>query len=76
MADSGTPFDDIRRLISTIPGPDEAAAKAVRERDRELTKPAGSLGRLEWLVEWEWHRTEMWFPRTKRPVSISRGDID
>ena len=28
----------------------------------------------EWLSEWEWHRTEMWFPRTKRPASISAGD--
>jgi nicotinate-nucleotide--dimethylbenzimidazole phosphoribosyltransferase len=52
MIDAATPFDDIRRLIATIPGPDEAAVQAVRERDRQLTKPAGSLGRLEWLVEW------------------------
>ena len=28
----------------------------------------------EWLVEWGHHRTEMWFPRTKRPASISAGD--
>lgn len=49
---ASSPFDDIRRLIVTIPGPDEAAVEAVRERDRQLTKPAGSLGRLEWLVEW------------------------
>lgn len=47
-----SPFDDIRRLITTIPGPDEAAVEAVRLRDRQLTKPAGSLGRLEWLNEW------------------------
>ena len=47
-----SPFDDIRRLITTIPGPDEAAVEAVRGRDRQLTKPAGSLGRLEWLTEW------------------------
>jgi nicotinate-nucleotide--dimethylbenzimidazole phosphoribosyltransferase len=52
MTDAGAPFDDIRRLVTTIPGPDEAAVQAVRERDRQLTKPAGSLGRLEWLVEW------------------------
>lgn len=49
---SATPFDDIRRLITTIPGPDEAAMAAVREREAVLTKPAGSLGRLEWLSEW------------------------
>jgi hypothetical protein len=29
---------------------------------------------FEWLTEWEWHRTEMWFPRSKRPASISAGD--
>ncbi len=49
---SATPFDDIRRLVAMMPGPDEAAVAAVRERDRNLTKPSGSLGRLEWLVEW------------------------
>src|SRR5918993_4549231 len=49
---ASSPFDDIRRLITTIPGPDEAAVEAVRARDRQLTKPAGSLGRLEELVEW------------------------
>ncbi len=53
MADaSPQPFDDIRRLITTMPGPDEEAVEAVRARDRRLTKPAGSLGRLEWLAEW------------------------
>ncbi|MET0745263.1 MAG: nicotinate-nucleotide--dimethylbenzimidazole phosphoribosyltransferase, partial [Microvirga sp.] len=53
MADAKPqPFDDIRRLITTMPGPDEAAVEAVRARDRQLTKPAGSLGRLEWLAEW------------------------
>src|SRR5215212_2467739 len=49
---AGAPFDDIRRLIAMMPGPDEAAVEAVRARDRQLTKPAGSLGRLEWLAEW------------------------
>ena len=49
---AANPFDDIRRLITMMPGPDEEAVAAVRERDRQLTKPAGSLGRLEWLVEW------------------------
>ena len=48
----GAPFEDVRRLIAMIPGPDEAAVAAVREREGRLTKPAGSLGRLEWLAEW------------------------
>ena len=47
-----TPFDDIRRLIAMMPGPDEAAVMAVRERDHALAKPPGGLGRLEGIVEW------------------------
>ncbi|MBN9063271.1 MAG: nicotinate-nucleotide--dimethylbenzimidazole phosphoribosyltransferase [Rhizobiales bacterium 65-9] len=49
---SGLPFDDIRHLLTLMPGPDLAAVEAVRRRDRDLTKPAGSLGRLETIVEW------------------------
>jgi nicotinate-nucleotide--dimethylbenzimidazole phosphoribosyltransferase len=54
---SGLPFDDFRALVATMPGPDSAAADAVRARDAMLTKPAGSLGRLEeiaaWLAAWQ-----------------------
>ena len=46
------PFDDVRRMIAGMPGPDEAAVAAVRARNVQLTKPPGSLGRIEWLVEW------------------------
>ncbi|MEO8669073.1 MAG: nicotinate-nucleotide--dimethylbenzimidazole phosphoribosyltransferase [Bauldia sp.] len=46
------PFDDIRALIAGMPGPDEEAVAKVRARDAVLTKPAGSLGRLEQIVEW------------------------
>ena len=49
---SGLPFDDIRALFREMPGPDSAAVAAVRTRDATLTKPAGSLGRLEEIVEW------------------------
>jgi nicotinate-nucleotide--dimethylbenzimidazole phosphoribosyltransferase len=52
MADEAAPFDDIRHLLASLPGADEAAVAAVRQRDRQLTKPPGSLGRLEWLAEW------------------------
>ena len=47
MSATGLPFDDIRALLATMPSGDEAAAAAVRSRDAALTKPAGSLGRLE-----------------------------
>jgi len=45
-------LDEIRAMLSALPGPDEAAAAAARQREANLTKPAGSLGRLESLAEW------------------------
>ena len=45
------PFADIVDLLNTVPAGDEQAVAAVRARDATLTKPAGSLGRLEELVE-------------------------
>ena len=51
------PFDDFRALIKAMPEPDAAAVDAARARQAELTKPAGSLGRLEeiaiWLAGWQ-----------------------
>ena len=44
------PFDDIRRVISEMPEADLVSVEAVRARDRFLTKPPGSLGRLEEIV--------------------------
>ena len=49
---TGLPFDDFRALVASLPGPDAAAVRAVRERNAQLTKPPGSLGRLESLAEW------------------------
>ncbi|MGE3830911.1 MAG: nicotinate-nucleotide--dimethylbenzimidazole phosphoribosyltransferase [Parvibaculaceae bacterium] len=65
---STLPFDDIRRLVDDMPGPDEVAAAAVRARDARLTKPPGSLGRLEeialWLARWQGREQ----PRVERVV--------
>ena len=68
MSSSGLPFDDIRQLIAGMPGPDMAAANAVRARDKDLTKPAGSLGRLEEIAEWlaAWQGKAP--PRVDRPL--------
>ena len=49
---SGLPFDDIRALVKAMPGPDSDSAALVRARDAMLTKPPGSLGRLEEIAEW------------------------
>lgn len=49
---NGDPLDDIRNLLRIMPEADLEAVAAVRKRDRELTKPEGSLGRLEEIVEW------------------------
>jgi len=47
-----TCLDDVRTLLGDLPGPDEQAAKAAQEREPQLTKPQGSLGRLEELAAW------------------------
>jgi len=45
------PFTDILELLTIVPEGDEAAVAKVRERDVTLTKPRGSLGKLEEMVE-------------------------
>jgi nicotinate-nucleotide--dimethylbenzimidazole phosphoribosyltransferase len=45
-------LDEIRALLPHLPGPDLAAGTAAALRERQLTKPAGALGRLEELVGW------------------------
>ncbi len=56
----------VRALCRALPGPDRDAAAAVRARQDRLTKPPGSLGRLEDLVAWlaSWQRRAM--PRLDR----------
>ncbi len=49
---TGLPFDDIRDLFRRMPPLDTEAMAEIRARDAVLTKPPGSLGRLETVVEW------------------------
>lgn len=42
----------VKSLISGLPGPDETSADAARNRQMNLTKPPGSLGKLEGIVTW------------------------
>ncbi|MGF9562092.1 nicotinate-nucleotide--dimethylbenzimidazole phosphoribosyltransferase [Neorhizobium sp. JUb45] len=74
MSVSGMPFDDFRVLLRELPGPDQRALVAARERDAQLTKPPGSLGRLEeiafWLAAWSGRS-----PAVNRPlVAIFAGN--
>jgi nicotinate-nucleotide--dimethylbenzimidazole phosphoribosyltransferase len=45
-------FAEMRRILRDLPGPDLSARTEVVRRQVELTKPAGSLGRLEEIAEW------------------------
>ena len=47
---TGMPFDDFRALLAQMPAADAGAGAKVRARDLTLTKPPGSLGRLEEIV--------------------------
>jgi nicotinate-nucleotide--dimethylbenzimidazole phosphoribosyltransferase len=75
MTEPPRPFDEIRLLLASLPGPDAASVAAARARDALLTKPPGALGRLEELVEWlaAWQgRAE---PRIERPlVAVFAGN--
>ena len=52
------PFVEVIDLLNLVPEGDEQAVAVVRAHDAELTKPPGSLGKLEMLVEWlaRWQR--------------------
>ncbi len=56
-----TSFDDIAALCARLQPGRRSAADVVRARQAELTKPAGSLGRMEDLVAWlaRWQRRDM-----------------
>jgi nicotinate-nucleotide--dimethylbenzimidazole phosphoribosyltransferase len=62
-------LDEIRALSTQLPGPDIEAGTAAAARQAQLTKPAGSLGRLEelavWLATWQArHPPRLDHPRT------------
>lgn len=62
-------FDEIRALLRALPGPDLEAGRAAAAREAQLTKPAGSLGRLEelaaWMATWQGRHP----PRVERPAT-------
>ncbi len=75
MAASGLPFDDIRELLALLPDASAQAEQDVRERQASLTKPPGSLGRLDeavvFLARWQ----NKGLPTIDRPqVAIFAGN--
>jgi nicotinate-nucleotide--dimethylbenzimidazole phosphoribosyltransferase len=50
-------LDELPRRLRQLPGPDAEAMASARARQQQLTKPPGSLGRLEelalWLAAWQ-----------------------
>jgi nicotinate-nucleotide--dimethylbenzimidazole phosphoribosyltransferase len=67
-------FDEMRRVLREMPGPDQEAQTKVVQRQTELTKPPGSLGRLEeiaeWLAAWQGRAS----PRVERPrIAVFAG---
>jgi len=66
---------EIRDLLPRLPGPDLEAATTARLRQAQLTKPPGSLGRLEelagWLATWQGRHP----PRIETPrVAVFAGN--
>jgi nicotinate-nucleotide--dimethylbenzimidazole phosphoribosyltransferase len=75
VSNSGLPFDDFRELISQLPSQSEFASEAVREREARLSKPVGSLGRLEEIAEWLAAWSGKAKPQIMRPlVAIFAGN--
>src|SRR5207302_114376 len=69
MPEPAANLDGIRALLAHLPGPDLEAGTAAALRERQLTKPAGALGRLEelaaWLATWQGrHPPRLDHPRT------------
>src|SRR3954447_7586218 len=69
MPERAPQLDEIRGLLAHLPHPDLDAGSAAAMRERQLTKPAGALGRLEelavWLATWQGrHPPALRHPRT------------
>jgi nicotinate-nucleotide--dimethylbenzimidazole phosphoribosyltransferase len=63
-------FEAIRAMLAEMPPPDLDAGAATRQREAQLTKPAGSLGRLEKIAEWlaTWQGRHP--PAVERPLAV------
>src|SRR5438309_7862985 len=69
MPEPAASLDEIRALLTHLPGPDLEAGSAAAARESQLTKPPGALGRIEelaaWLATWQGrHPPTLNHPRT------------
>ncbi|MBC6443649.1 MAG: nicotinate-nucleotide--dimethylbenzimidazole phosphoribosyltransferase [Rhodobacteraceae bacterium] len=75
---SGAAFTSINGflgLVATALGPDARARAAAQDRNRQLTKPPGSLGRLENLAIWYAGWRGMAAPRISAPqIAVFAGN--
>lgn len=62
--------EEIAPLLADLPGPDGAAASAIRERAWKVLRPTGALARLDevaaWLAGWQ----RMPAPAVRRPAAV------
>jgi nicotinate-nucleotide--dimethylbenzimidazole phosphoribosyltransferase len=75
MPEPSASFDEIRSLLRVLPGPDLEAGTKALQRQQMLTKPPGSLGRLEeiaqFLATWQGRHP----PKCDRPrVAVFAGN--
>lgn len=68
-------LDDLRTICRDLPDPDKRFADIAAQRQQNLTKPPGSLGRLEelaiWLAQWQARET----PRLDRvAIAVFAGN--
>ncbi len=75
MREASTSFEEMRRILRELPGPDESAAAAAMARESRLTKPPGALARLEDLTVWAARWQGRHPPKVTRPrVAVFAGN--
>lgn len=74
MNASPATFEEMRRVLRDLPGPDLDAGTEIVKREAQLTKPPGALGRLEEIAEWLGCWQGRARPRLERPrVAVFAG---
>jgi nicotinate-nucleotide--dimethylbenzimidazole phosphoribosyltransferase len=72
---SALPFNDIRGLMRELPAIDAGSVAKFKARDSQLTKPPGSLGRLEDIAGWAAGWQHRYPPRIDKPmVTVFAGN--